>query len=184
MAPRNQTRTPHKSSHDGLKNSKSNDAHNFARRPSKPDTTVRRIRVHSCHGRNYCWRRFSTVKNRAVASEGGTARATAPPQKNLDWPFLRSVPFMPRLGGAYCFRRVRSQRKSVDWGTMGPALGGAYECYAHISSLIVEFQTFYRKQYFLLLLRFQPSYRRKYFLLIHIRARFAHIRVHFHFSAA
>ena len=32
--------------------------------------------------------------------------------------------FMPRLGGAYCFRRVRSQRKSVDWGTMGPALGG------------------------------------------------------------
>ena len=43
--------------------------------------------------------------------------------------------FMPRLGGAYCFRRVRSQRKSVDWGTMGPALGGAYECYAHISSL-------------------------------------------------
>ena len=22
--------------------------------------------------------------------------------------------FMPRLGGAYCFRRVRSQRKSVD----------------------------------------------------------------------
>ena len=49
---------------------------------------------------------------------------------------------MPRLGGAYCFvvsvrngsRRVRSQRKSVDWGTMGPALGGAYECYAHISS--------------------------------------------------
>ena len=42
--------------------------------------------------------------------------------------------FMPRLGGAYCFRRVRSQRKSVDWGTMEPALGGAYECYAHISS--------------------------------------------------
>ena len=42
--------------------------------------------------------------------------------------------FMPRLGGAYCFRRVRSQRKSVDWGTMGPALGGPYECYAHISS--------------------------------------------------
>ena len=42
--------------------------------------------------------------------------------------------FMPRLGGAYCFRRVRSQRKSVDSGTMGPALGGAYECYAHISS--------------------------------------------------
>ena len=41
---------------------------------------------------------------------------------------------MPRLGGAYCFRRVRSQRKSLDWGTMGPALGGAYECYAHISS--------------------------------------------------
>ena len=31
-------------------------------------------------------------------------------------------------------RRVRSQRESVDWGTMGPALGGAYECYAHISS--------------------------------------------------
>ena len=30
-------------------------------------------------------------------------------------------------------RRVRSQRKSVDWGTMGPPLGGAYECYAHIS---------------------------------------------------
>ena len=29
-------------------------------------------------------------------------------------------------------RRVRSQRD--DWGTMGPALGGAYECYAHISS--------------------------------------------------
>ena len=28
----------------------------------------------------------------------------------------RKVPriFMPRLGGAYCFRRVRSQRKSVD----------------------------------------------------------------------
>ena len=44
--------------------------------------------------------------------------------------------FMPRLGGAYCFRRVRSQRKSVDWGTMGPALGGAYECYEHISSFI------------------------------------------------
>ena len=42
----------------------------------------------------------------------------------------------PRLGGAYCFRRVRSQRKSVDCGTMGPALGGAYECYAHISSCI------------------------------------------------
>ena len=41
---------------------------------------------------------------------------------------------MPRLGGAYCFRRVRSQRKSVDWGTKGPALGGAYDCYAHISS--------------------------------------------------
>ena len=40
---------------------------------------------------------------------------------------------MPRLGRAYCFRRVRSQRKSVDRGTMGPALGGAYECYAHIS---------------------------------------------------
>ena len=34
---------------------------------------------------------------------------------------------MPRLGGAYCFRRVRSQRKSVDWGTMESALGGAYE---------------------------------------------------------
>ena len=31
-------------------------------------------------------------------------------------------------------RRVRSQRKSVDWGTVGPALGGAHECYAHISS--------------------------------------------------
>ena len=31
-------------------------------------------------------------------------------------------------------RRVRSQRESVDLGTMGPALGGAYECYAHISS--------------------------------------------------
>ena len=45
--------------------------------------------------------------------------------------------FMPRLGGAYGFRRVRSQRKSVDWGTMGPALGGAYECYAHISSYII-----------------------------------------------
>ena len=44
---------------------------------------------------------------------------------------------MPRLGGAYCFRRVRSQRKSVDWGTMGPALGGAYERYAHISSLLL-----------------------------------------------
>ena len=43
---------------------------------------------------------------------------------------------MPRLGGAYCFHRVRSQRKSVDWGTMGTALGGAYECYAHISSLL------------------------------------------------
>ena len=42
--------------------------------------------------------------------------------------------FMPRLGGAYCFRHVRSQRKSVDWGTMRPALGGAYECHAHISS--------------------------------------------------
>ena len=26
------------------------------------------------------------------------------------------------------------QRKSVDWGTMGPALGGEYECYAHNSS--------------------------------------------------
>ena len=46
---------------------------------------------------------------------------------------------MPRLGGAYCFRRVRSQRKSVDWGTMGPALGGAYECYAHISSYRMYF---------------------------------------------
>ena len=44
--------------------------------------------------------------------------------------------FMPRLGGAYCFRRVHSQRKSVDWGTMGPALGGAYECYAHIFSFL------------------------------------------------
>ena len=33
-------------------------------------------------------------------------------------------------------RRVRSQRKSVDWGTMGHALGGAYECYAHISSFL------------------------------------------------
>ena len=51
---------------------------------------------------------------------------------------------MPRLDGAYCFRRVRSQRKSscsqrksIDWGTMGPALGGAYECYAHISSLLL-----------------------------------------------
>ena len=44
---------------------------------------------------------------------------------------------MPRLGGAYCFRRVRSQRKSIDWGTVGPALGGAYECYAHISSFLV-----------------------------------------------
>ena len=32
-------------------------------------------------------------------------------------------------------RRVRSQWKSVDWGTMGTALGGTYECYAHISSL-------------------------------------------------
>ena len=42
---------------------------------------------------------------------------------------------MPRLGGAYCFRRVRSQRKSVDWGNMWPALGGAYEWYAHFSSL-------------------------------------------------
>ena len=31
-------------------------------------------------------------------------------------------------------RRVRSQRKPVDWGTMGSALGGAYECYAQISS--------------------------------------------------
>ena len=41
---------------------------------------------------------------------------------------------MPRLGGAYSFRRVRSQRKSVDRGTMGPALGGAYVCNAHISS--------------------------------------------------
>ena len=41
---------------------------------------------------------------------------------------------MPRLGEAYCFRRVRSQRKSVDWGTVGPGLGGAYECYAQISS--------------------------------------------------
>ena len=28
---------------------------------------------------------------------------------------------MPRLSGAYGFRRVRSQRKSVDWGTMGPS---------------------------------------------------------------
>ena len=46
---------------------------------------------------------------------------------------------MPRLSGAYCFRRVRSQRKSVDWCTMGPALGGAYECYAHISSFTCEF---------------------------------------------
>ena len=33
-------------------------------------------------------------------------------------------------------RRVRSQRKSVDWGTMGPALGGAYECYALSSFLL------------------------------------------------
>ena len=31
-------------------------------------------------------------------------------------------------------RRVRSQRNSVDWGTMGPALGGAYEFYAQFSS--------------------------------------------------
>ena len=31
---------------------------------------------------------------------------------------------MPRLGGAYCFRRVRSQRKSVDWGTMDLRLAG------------------------------------------------------------
>ena len=46
---------------------------------------------------------------------------------------------MPRLGGAYCFRRVRSQRNSVDWGTMGPALGGAYECYAHISCSFFSF---------------------------------------------
>ena len=54
--------------------------------------------------------------------------------------FLHFCIFIPRLGRAYCFRRVRSQRKSscsqrksLDWGTMGPALGGAYECYAHIS---------------------------------------------------
>ena len=53
---------------------------------------------------------------------------------------------MHRFGGAYCFRRVRSQRKSVDWGTMGPALGGAYECYAHIFSLIeIEKSVFYSK---------------------------------------
>ena len=38
-------------------------------------------------------------------------------------------------------RRVRSQRKSVDLGTMGPALGGGYECYAHISSFY-----FFRKK--------------------------------------
>ena len=38
-------------------------------------------------------------------------------------------------------RRVRSQRKSVDWGTMGRAFGGAYECYAHISS-------FFNKSFF------------------------------------
>ena len=53
--------------------------------------------------------------------------------------------FMPRLGGAYCFRRVRSQRKSVDWGTMGPALGGAYECCAHTSSLLLLFSSPARK---------------------------------------
>ena len=35
-------------------------------------------------------------------------------------------------------RRVRSQRKSVDWGTLGPALGGAYECYAHVSSSVCD----------------------------------------------
>ena len=46
---------------------------------------------------------------------------------------------MPRLGGAYCFGHVRSQRKSVDWRTMGPALGGAFECYAHISSFSFTF---------------------------------------------
>ena len=57
-------------------------------------------------------------------------------------PTQRAI-FMPRLGGAYCFRRVRSQRMSscsqrtsVDWGTMGLALGKAYDCYAHISSFI------------------------------------------------
>ena len=43
----------------------------------------------------------------------------------------------PALAEHTVFCRVRSQRKSVDWGTMGPALGGAYECYAHISSLVL-----------------------------------------------
>ena len=38
-------------------------------------------------------------------------------------------------------RHVRSQRKSVDWGTMGPALGGAYECYAHFSSFLCQGST-------------------------------------------
>ena len=54
-------------------------------------------------------------------------------QQFYQWKILIII---PRLGGAYCFRPVRSQRKSVDWGTMGPTLGGAYECYAHISSSI------------------------------------------------
>ena len=59
---------------------------------------------------------------------------------NFTVAFVESL-FMPRLGGAYSFRRVRSQRKSVDWGTMGPALGGAYECYTHISSCDIDFES-------------------------------------------
>ena len=79
--------------------------------------------------------------SRIVASEGvrGCERTTAIKRRVPLW---KTIIFMPRLGGAYCFRPVRSQRKSscrsqrksVDWGTMGPALGAAYECYAHISS--------------------------------------------------
>ena len=33
-------------------------------------------------------------------------------QKTTDEPMVSDSVFMPRFGGAYCFRRVRSQRKS------------------------------------------------------------------------
>ena len=69
-------------------------------------------------------------------------------QRKSGFKGVRAAPFLcPALAEHTVFvvsvrngsRRVRSQRKSVDWGTMGPALGGAYECYAHISSFISAF---------------------------------------------
>ena len=63
-----------------------------------------------------------------------TIRGHRPQRVSSSPKYFTDMIFMPRLGGAYCFRRVRSQRKSVDWGTMGRAIGGAFECYAHISS--------------------------------------------------